>query len=205
MSFKTEQEKFWKENFGNEYIERNKSQALLSSNIHFFSNILRKCQINSIIEFGSNVGMNIQAIKNLLPDCCFTGLEINQKSADILKELIGEENVINKSVLDYVPGKKFDMVLSKGFLIHINPDFLDQVYEKIYTSSKKYILICEYYNPSPVSIEYRGSKNVLFKRDFCKEIMTKYKDLRLIDYGFSYRYDPVFSQDDITWFLLEKT
>ena len=30
------------------------------------------------------------------------------------------------------------------------------------------------------------------------------KDLRLVDYGFSYHRDRAFPQDDITWFLLEK-
>jgi len=28
--------------------------------------------------------------------------------------------------------------------------------------------------------------------------------MRLIDYGFAYRHDPNFPQDDITWFLLER-
>jgi len=34
--------------------------------------------------------------------------------------------------------------------------------------------------------------------------MDIYKDCKLIDYGFSYRRDPAFPQDDITWFLIEK-
>jgi len=28
--------------------------------------------------------------------------------------------------------------------------------------------------------------------------------MKLIDYGFNYRNDPSFPQDDITWFLMEK-
>ncbi|GAA0704411.1 hypothetical protein [Dyella marensis] len=40
---------------------------------------------------------------------------------------------------------------------------------------------------------------------FCGEIMDRYPDLRLVDYGFAYRRDPSFPQDDITWSLLEKT
>ena len=86
----------------------------------------------------------------------------------------------------------------------INPEMLDTVYDKLYESSKKYILVCEYYNPSPVAIDYRGHSDRLFKRDFCGEMLDKYSDLKLIDYGFSYKRDPAFSQDDITWFLMEK-
>ncbi|MBI3705395.1 MAG: pseudaminic acid biosynthesis-associated methylase, partial [Rhizobiales bacterium] len=29
--------------------------------------------------------------------------------------------------------------------------------------------------------------------------------LRIVDYGFAWRRDPVFPQDDVTWFLLERT
>ena len=64
--------------------------------------------------------------------------------------------------------------------------------------------MCEYYNPAPVAVTYRGHTNRLFKRDFCGEIMTRFPDLRLADYGFAYRRDPSFPQDDITWFLMEK-
>ena len=96
------------------------------------------------------------------------------------------------------------MVFIKGVLIHINPKYLDLVYKKLYNTSKKYILIAEYYNPTPVEINYRGHEGKLFKRDFAGEMMDKYSNLKLVDYGFSYHRDNNFIQDDITWFLLEK-
>jgi hypothetical protein len=54
------------------------------------------------------------------------------------------------------------------------------------------------------SIPYRGHTDRLFKRDFAGEIMERHPSLKLIDYGFAYRNDPNFPQDDITWFLMEK-
>ena len=81
---------------------------------------------------------------------------------------------------------------------------LDVVYSKLYAASKRYILVCEYYNPAPVTINYRGHDDRLFKRDFAGELMEKYSDLELVDYGFCYKRDPAFPQDDVTWFLLEK-
>ena len=91
-----------------------------------------------------------------------------------------------------------------GVLIHINPDELQTVYEKLYESSNKYILISEYYNPTPVEVSYRGNLNRLFKRDFAGEMMDKYPDLKLVDYGFRYHRDNMFPMDDSTWFILEK-
>lgn len=81
---------------------------------------------------------------------------------------------------------------------------LQKVYDKLYACANKYMLIAEYYNPKPVSNNYRGYENKLFKRDFAGELIDKYPDLRLRDYGFVYHRDQVFPQDDISWFLLEK-
>ncbi|MNV96295.1 hypothetical protein D3C71_1912830 [compost metagenome] len=90
-------------------------------------------------------------------------------------------------------------------LIHVNPEVLPQVYDKLFASSRRYLMVAEYYNPAPVAIAYRGHSDRLFKRDFAGEIMEHYPQLQLVDYGFAYRRDPNFPQDDITWFLMEKT
>lgn len=95
--------------------------------------------------------------------------------------------------------------LIKGVLIHINPEFLDQVYAKLYEATGRYLMVCEYYNPTPVNVNYRGHSDRLFKRDFCGEILDRYPSLQLIDYGFVYHRDPSFPQDDITWFLMERS
>ncbi|MEQ8688389.1 MAG: pseudaminic acid biosynthesis-associated methylase [Imperialibacter sp.] len=203
--YQTTQEQFWAEDFGKEYIERNKSDELLASNLSFFAHSLKSSgRISSCIEFGANIGMNLKALKLLYPKIELFGIEINDSAAGILSGLIGEDNVYNTSIFDFNDGRKSELVLIKGVLIHINPDRLNLVYEKLYSTSSKYILICEYYNPSPVTIPYRGHLDKLFKRDFAGEMLDKFPDLQLADYGFLYRRDPAFPQDDITWFLLKK-
>ena len=203
-TFKTTQEEFWSGEFGDQYIERNISTNLLASNIHFFSNIFKGLQpINSLIEFGANVGMNLKALQNLFPNAQFAGVEINEKACSELSK-IPNVKAIHSSIFDFEVDVKRDFSLIKGVLIHINPDELKNVYKKLYESSKKYICIAEYYNPSPVEINYRGHSGKLFKRDFAGEMMNQYPDLKLINYGFAYHRDQLFPQDDITWFLFEK-
>ncbi len=205
MNFKTEQEEFWAGDFGNDYISRNISEEYLASNLNFFSKAFNQLdKPSSLIEFGANAGMNLRSIKLLSPKINLFGIEINKQAADKLSGFIGKENVFNGSIYDYEPVAKFDVSLIKGVLIHINPEMLPVVYEKLYQSSKKYLLICEYYNPSPVAITYRGHSDRLFKRDFAGEMLDTYQDLKLVDYGFCYKRDKAFPQDDITWFLLEK-
>ena len=203
--FKTDQENFWAENFGNEYIERNQGAQLLASNLNFFSKALSQAgQIKSCLEFGANIGMNLHALKLLYPSVQLKGIEINKLAAEELSKILGSENVFNGSIFDADPLAKVELSLIKGVLIHINPEMLQTVYQKLYDASSKYILIAEYYNPSPVASPYRGHTDRLFKRDFAGEFLEKFPDTELMDYGFAYRKDPAFPQDDITWFLLKK-
>lgn len=204
-SYTTPQEEFWAGSFGSNYIGRNDSDQLLASNLNFFSKALNQASnVSSCLELGANIGMNLKALQLLYPGIVLKGAEINPDAAKTLGGLIGEKNVYLGSIFDYPVSTQVDLSLIKGVLIHINPDMLDVVYEKLYQASNRYILVCEYYNPSPVTISYRGHTDRLYKRDFAGEMMEKYSDLRLVDYGFSYHRDPVFPQDDITWFLMEK-
>lgn len=205
MTFKTEQEAFWAGEFGTAYIGRNQGDALLASNLDFFAKALRATRnVVSCIEFGANIGMNLKALKLLHPAQQHHGIEINADAVKELGAVIGADHVFHSSILDFSPKQTWDLVLIKGVLIHMNPDVLPQVYEALYRAAGRYLLVAEYYNPSPVAIPYRGHTDRLFKRDFAGELMDRYADLVLIDYGFSYRRDPNFPQDDITWFLMEK-
>ena len=201
---KTEQEVFWMGDFGTQYTVRNTSNALIPSNIALFARILSRTHgVKSVLEFGANSGMNLQAIKHLIPDAKLAAVEINYLACLDLKEWGGCE-IIQGSMFDYEIDGYYDLTLSKGLLIHIDPDKLYCAYSKLYDSSRKYILISEYYNPAPVEVSYRGHSGKLFKRDFAGDMLDLYTDLKLIDYGFVYHRDPNFRQDDTTWFLVEK-
>jgi len=203
--YQTEQENFWAGIFGTEYIRRNDSQNLLASNLSFFGRTLSKAgALTSCVEFGANIGMNLRAIKLLYPNIELSAVEINKDAAKELGNFIGDRAVFTGSLFDYPIEKQSDLVLIKGVLIHINPDKLAATYRKIYEAAKSNILICEYYNPSPVAIPYRGHSDRLFKRDFANEMLDMFVDLELVDYGFVYHRDPVFPQDDINWFLMKK-
>ena len=205
MEFKTEQETFWAGSFGNEYIQRNQGDALLASNLNFFSTALRTaCGVKSCIEFGANIGMNLKAMKLLYPAVELHGIEINTGASNELSRVIPASNVVNSSILDFAPLRTWDLVLIKGVLIHINPASLLSVYDKLVASCARYLLVAEYYNPTPIAIPYRGHNDRLFKRDFAGEILERHSQMRLLDYGFAYRRDPCFPQDDITWFLMER-
>lgn len=203
--YQTDQEKFWATEFGDEYSSRNVGHGWIASNTALFSKILSQTNnVKSIIEFGSNIGLNLKAIKNLMPNAVLSAIEINKTAVSQLEEWGEVKKIYANSILNVEIEEKYDLTLIKGVLIHINPEHLKNVYEKLYRTSEKYICIAEYYNPAPVTINYRGHTDRLFKRDFAGEMLDLYPDLKLVDYGFVYRRDTNFPQDDATWFLLEK-
>jgi pseudaminic acid biosynthesis-associated methylase len=203
-SFQTPQEEFWAGEFGAEYAARNASAELLARNIALFATVLRRAPgITSVIEFGASIGLNLRAIRAILPSVSLTGVEVNASAAEELRRIPGV-TVHCQSLLDFDSSEQFDLTLSKGVLIHVNPDRLGVAYNRLYEQSRRYICIAEYYNATPVSVSYRGYEERLFKRDFAGEMLDRYSDLRLVDYGFVYRRDRAFPQDDVTWFLLER-
>jgi spore coat polysaccharide biosynthesis protein SpsF len=197
-NFKTDQENFWAGEFGDEYTTRNQGQKFLATNLALFSRILKST------ELGANIGINLQAIEKLLPRAKLTAVEINENAFKKLQEN-NKINAYHSSLLDFsIHDCVYDFVLAKRVLIHINPDFLPKVYDLMYQLCERYICLAEYYNPTPTEVPYRGYSQRLFKRDFAGDLLDRFSDLKLIDYGFVYHRDRHFPQDDMTWFLLEK-
>ena len=177
---KTEQEKFWKGKFGLSYSKRERNLKDIKSRVHHFKKIFKNTEkIKSIFEIGTNIGLNLDAIKKIKPGIKTIGIEINK---EVITKISKKHIIFNSSILNFNSKNNYDLVFTRAVLIHINPRKLSQVYKKIYDLSKKYILIDEFFNPTPVTLKYRGHENKLFKRDFAFEIMKKY-DLKLIDYG----------------------
>lgn len=196
-----EQEKFWRGKFGTCYSKRKRNTKDLKSRIHHFKKVFKSIsKINSVFEIGTNIGLNLDAIKKIKPKIETSGIEIN---SEIISRIKKQHIIYNDTILNFKSKRNYDLVFTRAVLIHINPKKLPNAYKKIYELSKKYILIDEFFNPTPLTLKYRGHRNKLFKRDFAYEIMKKYK-LKLIDYGFGWSKDPKFPQVDSNWFLFKK-
>jgi len=202
--FKTEQEDFWAGEFGVQYINRNPSDKEMGARLALFARII-SCtrEVNSIIELGANIGNNLRVLNWMFPSLELAGVEINAKAAAELEQW-GKARVFHGSIIDFVPEQQYDLAFVSGVLIHINPQMLPRVYDLLLQASRRYVCLIEYYNPTPVEVPYRGHNDKLFKRDFAGEMLGKFVDLKLLDYGFVYHLDANFPLDDVTWFLLEK-
>ena len=197
----TPQEAAWRGEFGDRYIDRNMGHV--PANRAMFRRALERAQssIRRVLELGCGAGENLTALRQLMPTAHLEGVEINEKAAAIARE--HGHLVRTGSLLDYAGPEGFDLVFTKGVLIHIPPSELHRAYQALVDHAHRWVLVAEYYNPQPVEVKYRGEQCMLWKRDFAGELMQAYPELRLVDYGFVYHRDP-YPQDDLTWFLMEK-
>ncbi len=193
------------EDYYNQYVDKSALELLLASNISIWSKIINNTRdVKSCLEFGCNIGNDIIAINKLLPKCEISGIESNIKVAEILNQYEFVKDVYNQSILQYKVDYKRDLTIIKGILRRIAPYKLEKLYEKLYDASNKYILIADYYSPVKSSFDKSNSEQTT--NDYAGDMLKKYPDLRIIDYGFYYHGDNNFNQNgDMTWFLLEKT
>lgn len=209
MTQLTDQQTFWKNTYSKEYIERNPY-----SNQHLglkaWAKMLSKVddmegELKSILECGSNIGRNIAFLNSLYPEAKKSIIELSEDAFKIITENFKLEAAQNCPITSAeFPESNFDLVYICGVLIHIHPDDVAANMKKMYEWSSKYILINEYFNRTPVMLEYHGEKNKLFKSDFGKTFMDNF-DVKLVDYGFlwGHEYDTG-GFDDTTFWLFEK-
>lgn len=189
------QSDLWKGEFGDAYHERN----VLTVRCDFWYAVLggHMMYIKSVLEVGAGKGDNLISIRNLSPWAFLrlTGVDINEDACEAMEDekIVAIQGAFPHFELD----NRYDLVLTRGFLIHVPPADIDAALEKIYTLSNRYIVIAEYYSPARRAISYRGLRNALWTDDYAGRLMKAHPDLTVLRTGFDYEYG-------ITWFLLEK-
>lgn len=200
-----EQENFWAKTYTERYIERN-SRFDNELALKAWRQMLGKAEgIGSILECGSNIGRNIGFLEQLLPDAKKSIIELAAEPYRIVTSRYTLDQSFNGSIAasDFAPAS-FDLVFTNGVLIHIHPDEVVANMRKMFDYSRRYILIGEYFNRTPVMIEYQGESDRLFKSDFGKTFVMNF-NVQVVDYGFLWGHE--FDDggfDDITWWLFEK-
>ena len=80
---RTQQEALWAGEFGAEYMQRNRGASLIASNTELFRKVLARTEgVSSVLELGCNIGNNLRALRDLLPDADLHGIEINEQAAE---------------------------------------------------------------------------------------------------------------------------
>lgn len=194
-----EQQKLWAGDFGDAYHVRNAE----TSRYDLWYDALKgyAANISTVFEPGAGKGDNLRAIHSILwkHDCRMTGLDINKSACEAMERhgLLAFHGAFPKFQID----NRYDLVVTRGFLIHVPKVSLPATLDKIYELSNQYICLAEYYSPAHRRICYRGNRNAMWTGDFAGMLMKRHPDLRLLRTGFKYWQE---GGCDETYFLMEK-
>lgn len=197
----TQQLETWSGEFGTAYTDRN--IADLAKRTQAFREIIQDLPITRVLEVGCNRGHNLVAFSEIIGESAeVCGIEPNpyalrtaRASSDRISALKG-----TAFELPFRDGY-FDLVFTAGVLIHISLADLPRAISEIVRTSRRYVLALEYFAEEETTIPYRGSNDLLWKRNFLAHYQTQFPELKLVRSGY---YDQEQGFDRTHWWLLEK-
>ena len=141
MSDENEKNGTWYGDFGIRYTLRNK--IIPEKLVPFYKKILKGIEVEKILEVGCNRGHNLIAI-SYCGQYDLYGIDINPYSILVARDN-KEINFAWGNISDILyKDDYFDLVMSVGVLIHINPEKLKEAITEVLRVSKKYFLLMEY-------------------------------------------------------------
>lgn len=180
----------WTGQFGKNYTDRNdlnirgmeelSYQHFSKSLTQIYRELLQGIKIKTILEVGCNLGHQL-AILQKLDHYQLTGVEPQFYALNKAKGRYPQISFVKGTIFN-IPfaNNNFDLVFTRGVLIHISPQDLQAGLREIYRVSKTYIAGLEYYAQKLTSVTYRGQKNLLWKTDYQKQYLRLFPQLKLI-------------------------
>jgi pseudaminic acid biosynthesis-associated methylase len=187
----TPQIKEWQGVFGQEYTDRNlltpaAHDALYSDdfgttrkqlNQIFLQDIPKEARI---LEVGCNVGNQLVLLQQM-GYSNLSGVEIQPYALELAKSRTRNIELCQGSAFD-IPHEtgSFDLVFTSRVLIHISIDDLGSALDEIHRCAGTYIWGIEYFSRGATEVNYRGRNGLLWKSDYAKLYLDRFKDLELV-------------------------
>lgn len=149
----------------NEYTKENEEsyQELLSNFIFNASLVLGA---KKILEAGCNIGNNLKSFPS---DYEVFGVDMNEMALKIAKSKFPNFN-FKQGSLTKIPFEDnfFDLVFTRGVLIHIHPNDVNDAMKELLRVSKKWVFNLEYYGEDNKMIKWKRGDELLWYRDIEK-------------------------------------
>jgi len=191
MAQQTPQLEKWRGEFGREYTRRNsltpgQVDALWQKNYGIARRMLNRRFLACIpigarvLEVGCNIGNQLLLLKEL-GYSNLHGVDVQRGALDVARSKASDVSFVQASAfaLPY-PAKHFDLVYTSGVLIHISPKDIPAALDEIHRCSKTYIWGSEYYAPVATEVDYRGHGDLLWKMDYAREYLARFRDLEMV-------------------------
>lgn len=193
-------ENLWSGDFGNEYVERNKSAS--NTRAPFWDSILKEFPVKRVLEVGCNVGLNLECIVPHIDKQDVYGIDISLTALEQLRQKLPTVNSVWSQARNLpFRDRWFDLTFTMGVLIHQPESTLPLVMSEIVRCSSKYVLCGEYFSDEVIEVPYRDQSGALFKRNYGEIYQNLFPELKLVKKQFL---DAEAGFDDVTVWVFEK-
>jgi pseudaminic acid biosynthesis-associated methylase len=187
----TAQTKVWNGEFGREYTDRTSFDVDALDSLYRKNYGLTRTLINqnflhdipkeaSFLEVGCNSGNQLLVLQKM-GYLDLSGIELQPYALEIARSRTRNISLAQGSALEIPHGDaSFDVVFTSGVLIHIAPSDLDRALDEIYRCAKTFIWGMEYYAPNATEVNYRSHSALLWKMNYARRYLQRFKDLELI-------------------------
>jgi pseudaminic acid biosynthesis-associated methylase len=191
MSLATDQLAAWTSEFGRSYTDRNTMTVEAMDRAFQLQLGVRKSDLyrelvgpavlpgGRVLEVGCNIGLQLRLLQVANPTLELHGVEPQRYALDRAREL-SPSLTFHQGTAFALPFSDacFDLVMTHGVLIHIDPRHLDRALREIHRVAGRLILCHEYFAPAPTEVRYRGQGGLLWKTDFARCYRERFPDLR---------------------------
>ena len=187
----TAQAQVWKGNFGREYTDRTTFDIEALDSLYLKNYGLTRTQINqdflrdipknlSFLEVGCNAGNQLLLLQKT-GFSNLSGIELQPYALEIARSRTRNIPLAQGSALA-IPhaDASFDIVFTSGMLIHIAPADLPRAMDEIHRCARTFIWGMEYFAPSVTEVNYRSHSGLLWKMDYARCYLDRFKDLELV-------------------------
>jgi len=155
---------------GDKYFERNGPR--INKSILKAVKFLKPKSNSNIFEVGCGCGSTLKKINTIFKSNVF-GLDTSQKAINYATKKNNLKNMFHNTFMSFKTKKKFDIIITGGFL-YVTPDhLLKKTIKKIFQLMKNnsYLIVWDYDTPFSYNNNYKYDKNLKsYKRDLLKEI-----------------------------------
>ena len=157
-------------NLWNKYTDENK-QDLQSSRFDLIYSATMILNAKKVCEAGCNIGNNLTAFPT---DYDITGFDMNEYAIQQAKSKFPKfnfsiQNITGTSFSD----NEFDLVFTRGVLIHIHSNAINNSMNELLRISNKWVLNLEYFGEDGKMIDWKRGKDLLWYRNM-KELWKKF-------------------------------
>ena len=155
----------YNKNLWDKYTDDNKNN-IFERLPDFFYNVAITLGVSSICEAGCNVGNNLSSMPTTLS---VSGFDLNEYALQTTKSRYPNFDLKLGNILDIpFPDNSFDLVFTRGVLIHIPEKDLDGAMQELMRISKKWIFNLEYFGEDEKMINWKRGDDLLWYRNMKK-------------------------------------